>query len=194
MYAQPFLRMRSGALVHATNPVPSTIHIEDVAFGLSRRNRYACQSDLSVAQHCCEGAQLLLDRGHERTAYTFLMHDSAEYLTGDLPTPLKHSERMAGFRGIERDVEQILATKFRFDYPLPTAVKILDRQMLATEARDLGIAIIFDGEAPKALNITITPWHPEDARARFLSLFNHLAPREFHVSHACTVPASWGSR
>ena len=44
-----------------------------------------------------------------------LMHDAAEYLLGDVPTPIKRHPSMQGYRDGEAHVEKVIAERFQLD-------------------------------------------------------------------------------
>lgn len=89
-------RMLSGRRLDLLDPSPLDIEIEDIAHGLARVARWNGQTKgdqaFSVAQHC-----LLVERFvHELRPkcgvplrLAALLHDSAEYVIGDLISPFK---------------------------------------------------------------------------------------------------------
>lgn len=107
------------------------VTIEDIARPLSNICRFAGQMPYfySVAQHAVNVARILPDE-HK---FTGLMHDTSEAFTNDIVTPLKHKVPM--FKEIERLIEADMGRRFGFPYPLPEAVHVADRQMLALEMK-----------------------------------------------------------
>jgi 5'-deoxynucleotidase YfbR-like HD superfamily hydrolase len=99
----------TGQLVDIGNPDPSTINIEDIAWGLSRMSRFCGQTvtpiAYNVAQHSlfvAEEVDSILKANVSRLSlYQYsdivlkaLLHDAAEAYTGDLPSPVKHLEKL----------------------------------------------------------------------------------------------------
>lgn len=83
----------SGRKIDITNPDPSSIVIEDIAWALSRMPRFSGHSipyiPYSVAQHCIQVAKDLSPHGPLIQLYG-LLHDAAEAYINDLPSPVKH--------------------------------------------------------------------------------------------------------
>lgn len=79
--------LRSGVYIDLSDPDYSRVHIRDIAAGLARECRFAGQLHgyYPVAQHCVIGS--LIAPAHVQ--YVFLMHDAAEAIIKDIPSPLK---------------------------------------------------------------------------------------------------------
>jgi 5'-deoxynucleotidase YfbR-like HD superfamily hydrolase len=175
----------SNVLIDPLNPDPELIDIRDVAHHLARIFRYGGASDLSVAQHSCEMTLHILNTAfftggkvsetHRGYAFECLMHDSAEYLLGDLIRPLKNCSPLGdAFRPIESHVESIIRARFGVTHRYPEKVHELDRMMCATEQRDL-----FRASPLNCIQgMTIFPWTPSTAEQEFLRLFYLLKPVE----------------
>jgi len=126
------------------NPVPERIDIREVAYHLARINRFVGASEISVAQHCVEGAEYILERWtdiatrshgrgasttaallREGTAYAFLLHDAHEAIVGDVSSPAKramHAIQRADYdvfenpwRKLENMWAEAFATRFELD-------------------------------------------------------------------------------
>jgi 5'-deoxynucleotidase YfbR-like HD superfamily hydrolase len=112
----------TGQLVDLENPDPSTINIEDIAWGLSRMPRFCGHTitvvAYNVAQHSMfvadEVAALLehdryygLTKDSARVILLALLHDAAEIYTGDWPSPVK---RIPKLRPIIKQIEAGLMT------------------------------------------------------------------------------------
>src|SRR5687768_18070586 len=89
-------RMLSGRRLDLLDPSPLDIEIEDIAHGLARVARWNGQTEgahaFSVAQHCLLVEQCVGDlkpRGTRALRLAALLHDSAEYVIGDLISPFK---------------------------------------------------------------------------------------------------------
>jgi 5'-deoxynucleotidase YfbR-like HD superfamily hydrolase len=127
----------TGRLVDVENPDPSTINIEDIAWGLSRTPRFCGHTitviPYNVAQHSmfvADEVALLLTRKPELPAdkvkditLMALLHDAAEVYTGDWPSPVK---RIAKLRPIIKKIE----------YDLMTAVYLAMNLSPPTEAEE----------------------------------------------------------
>lgn len=83
---------RSGGVIDLMTPDLSEIHLDDIAWSLSRTGRWANQLPTfhSVAHHSVRVADTLLGRnGNKRLALLGLMHDAHEYLLSDIVNPFK---------------------------------------------------------------------------------------------------------
>lgn len=166
------------------NPVHATItdiYIEDIAHALSQICRFGghCKEFYSVGQH----SVLCAMHASPETAFPALMHDSTEAYIGDMVTPLKN--QMPKFHQVEDRLWKIIAKKYHIPVKLPTEVKVLDRQALGTEHRDLldnhehHVWKMLKGV--KIWSERIKPWSPKATEARFLDWFNYLYP--LHLSN-----------
>src|ERR1700689_1715992 len=88
--------MLSGRRLDLLDPSPLDIEIEDIAHGLARVARWNGQTSgahiFSVAQHCLlvEGlAGGRVPRPGRSRRLAVLLHDSAEYVIGDMISPFK---------------------------------------------------------------------------------------------------------
>lgn len=88
----------------------------------------------SVAEHSVWVSHLVEGRDLQRAA---LLHDASEAYVVDLPRPLKHLPELAGYRELERRVEEAIARRWHLHCPLPVEVKQADVMMLAAECRQL---------------------------------------------------------
>ena len=89
-------RMLSGRRLDLLDPSPLDIEIEDIAHGLARVARWNGQTSgshaFSVAQHCVLVEKIVSElrpRGASAVRLAALLHDSAEYVIGDLISPFK---------------------------------------------------------------------------------------------------------
>ncbi len=89
-------RMLSGRRLDLLDPSPLDIEIEDIAHGLARVARWNGQTSgshaFSVAQHCVLVEKIVSElrpRGASALRLAALLHDSAEYVIGDLISPFK---------------------------------------------------------------------------------------------------------
>ena len=84
----------SGRVIDLVQPSPSQIEISDIAWALSRANRFAgntCgRTPYSVACHSVWVADYVFDQTRSaEIALHALLHDAAEAYMGDIPRPLK---------------------------------------------------------------------------------------------------------
>ena len=114
----------TGSLVDLENPDPTTINIEDIAWGLSRMPRFCGHTitvvAYNVAQHSMfvadEVAQLSND--DKRLELLALLHDAAEVYTGDWPSPLKRIPKLKVIiKKIEADLMNSIYRAFELEAP-----------------------------------------------------------------------------
>lgn len=87
----PTLETHRGEYVSFDAPDPSTIHVDDIARGLSMTCRFGghVHRFYSVAEHALLVRHLVREAGHPELGYAALHHDSHEAYVGDIPSPLK---------------------------------------------------------------------------------------------------------
>ena len=183
-------RMLSGRRLDILNPSPLDIEIEDIAHGLARVSRWNGQTrgkhSFSVAQHSVMVERLVRANApklDQKWYLAALLHDSPEYVIGDMITPFKHV-----LGGIYNEIEKGLdhAVNIRFGLPpiMPNGVKRTikraDRMAAWLEATQLAgfseqeAAKIFIKPAGTPANIRLRPQSPDDAAASFLRRFSIL--------------------
>ena len=137
--------------------------IEDIAHALSNTCRFAghTRKFYSVAQH----SVLVRRRVSDALGLWALLHDASEAYLCDLPTALKHSPDLEGYRRVERRVMFQIAAKFHL-WPTvePPEIKLADRAVL-----DLELPLLRMDETP-----TLVPQPPEVAEKAFLREFLEL--------------------
>ena len=174
MELQEGIVLRSGTVFNYNNPGETRIPIEDIAFALSNVCRFAGHIPFySVAQHCVN-VSMLVPKEHALTA---LLHDTAEAVTNDLPTPLKMA--IPAFKDLEVRIESALAPMFGFQFPYPAEVKYADLQMLLVEKvylkKDQSDWAVLEGvEMPDMTLIDISKMNPVQAREVFLDRYDEL--------------------
>lgn len=178
----PFIELRSGKAFTPTAPRVEDIHIEDIAHALSNQCRFSghTQSFYSVAEHCVRVSWLLETWDFDRaTALWGLLHDASEAYLVDLPAPLKVGT-LLGFEYLvlEKRVQRAICERFGLSDAEPLAVRIADRTMLATEARDLMAYTPghWDQLTCDPVRTPIgVPWSPRQAKEVFLRRFEVLS-------------------
>ena len=188
-------RMLSGRRLDLLNPSPVDVEIEDIAHGLSRVARWNGQTHgdwaFSVAQHCVLVEQLAVRlKTNLKTDWCLgvLLHDAPEYVVGDLITPFKAAVGL-DYKTLERRVMSAVLIRFGLPGELPPSVVRLIKRADAVAAylEATQLAGFDDQEARRTFgrprnfekvagDIQLTPWPPQDAKARYLDRFAALAP------------------
>ncbi len=140
-------RMLSGRRLDLLDPSPVDIEIVDIAHGLARVARWNGQTKgahaFSVAQHCllvadiAKASRAKLDRRWELAS---LLHDSAEYVVGDLISPFKAAVGI-DYKGFELRLLAVIHIRFGLPAKLPEdiskLIKRADRVAAFFEATQL---------------------------------------------------------
>ena len=120
--ARVWQRMLSGRRLDLLSPSPVDVEIEDIAHGLARLARWNGQTSgdhsFSVAQHSLvveELLCLLYPEAPRTWRLVALLHDSPEYVIGDLISPFK---AVIGFD--YKTVEKRLLETIHVKFGLPT--------------------------------------------------------------------------
>lgn len=178
-------RMLSGRRLDLLNPSPLDVELEDIAHGLARVARWNGQTVgpyiFSVAQHSLlvEAIATHLDPEMPRaTRLAVLLHDSPEYVIGDIISPFKAVIGDA-YKVIEGRLLAAIHVHFGLS-PEPSAVlkrfiKKADRQAAFLEATKLAgfnreEALKFFGRPePFGRNVLalLEPWPIEEAQRRY---------------------------
>lgn len=128
---KPEIMLSNGGYYHFLRPDPDVVDIPTIAHALAHICRFTghVARFYSVAEHSVRASYI------SDEPLNALMHDAAEALVADIATPLK---RLLGeaYSKPEMIAEKLIETKYGVNCSTP-AVKSADRQMLATEKRDL---------------------------------------------------------
>lgn len=184
-------RMLSGRRLDLANPSPMDVEVEDIAHGLARVARWNGQTKgehaFSVAEHSVVVERICRKLDPSMTAKQSLMallHDSPEYVIGDMISPVKNA---VGPGYDELDKRLAVAIHIRFGLPaaLPAPVKKqvkradkISAWMEATEIAGFSVAEAdrFFGKPDPAvtsgLSLTLRP--PVKTRAAYLARFGAL--------------------
>ena len=184
-------RMLSGRRLDLLDPSPLDVEIEDIAHGLARVARWNGQTKgehaFSVAQHCVLVERLavelkpLLAREARLMA---LLHDSPEYVVGDLISPFKAA---VGIDYKDFELTLLAAIHLRFGLPAkapaPLSALFKKADLLAAyyEATQLAgfeprEARRYFGSPPTALKTPrLAPLPTAEAQALFLERFRRLS-------------------
>ena len=184
--------MLSGRRLDLLNPAPVDIEISDIAHGLSFVARWNGQTvgefPYSVAEHSLlveKILRLLNTRTNAELRLAALLHDAAEYVIGDLISPVKNA--LGGEYG-ELEDRLSAAIRLRFGMPMDLsdrqkrAIKRADRMSAWLEARQIAGFEVKEADElfrrppdriADHLSIVLRP--PAQVRAEFEALANELA-------------------
>jgi 5'-deoxynucleotidase YfbR-like HD superfamily hydrolase len=184
-------RMLSGRRLDLLNPSPLDVEIEDIAHGLARVARWNGQTrgqhSFSVAQHCVLVERIaaeLKPRLAREARLMALLHDSSEYVIGDLISPFKAA---VGIDYKDFELRLLSAIHIRFGLPpkapadLLALLKKADHIAAFHEATQLAgfereEALKFFGAPPRGTRFPkLVPLSPPEAQAQFLERFKRLS-------------------
>lgn len=180
-------RMLSGRRLDLLDPSPIDIEIIDIAHGLARVSRWNGQTKgnnpMSVAQHSVLVEKILTlnaPKMERRWRLAALLHDSPEYVIGDMISPFKYA-----LGGIYRDIESRLEAAIHIRFGLPAtlppnvkrAIKRADGMAAWLEATQL--AGFSEDDATKIIgkppgtptSMRIRPKSADEAAEAFLKRF-----------------------
>jgi uncharacterized protein len=192
-HARAWQRMLSGRRLDLLDPSPLDIEIEDIAHGLARVARWNGQTTgthiFSVAQHCLLVEALArgrVPRLDQSRRLAVLLHDSAEYVIGDMISPFKVVIGDA-YKVVERRLLEAIHRRFglpiRNVSELEQLIKMADRSAAYLESTRLAgfsaaEARRFFGRPPIIAAATerdyLKPWPAEIAQARYIERFKAL--------------------
>jgi len=182
-------RMISGRRLDLLDPSPFDIEIEDIAHGLARVARWNGQTmgdhAFSVAEHSVLVLRLvdILYPGLDiRWRMAALLHDSSEYVIGDMISPFKTALGV-DYREFEDRIEA--AVHLRYGLPphiskeVKRKIKRADHISAYLEATQIAgftheESVKFFGRPPAGLEITIKPLPVKQAQTLFLETFEGL--------------------
>jgi 5'-deoxynucleotidase YfbR-like HD superfamily hydrolase len=187
-------RMLSGRRLDLLEPSPLDIEIADIAHGLARVARWNGQTKgehaFSVAQHSVLVERLVADlspRLSREARLMALLHDSPEYVVGDLISPFKAAVGM-NYKGLEEKLQMVIHLRFGLPAQVPAALKTLfkraDHLSAYYEATQLAgfeekEARRLFGAPPQKLTKglkepRLVPLGTREAQAQFLARFERL--------------------
>jgi uncharacterized protein len=192
-HARAWQRMLSGRRLDLLDPSPLDIEIEDIAHGLARVARWNGQTSgphiFSVAQHCLlveALARARVPRLDRSRRLAVLLHDSAEYVIGDMISPFKVVIGDA-YKAVERRLLDAIHRRFGLSIrnvpELEQLIKISDRSAAYLEATRLAgfsaaEARRFFGRPPIIAAAMerdyLKPWPAGIAQARYIERFKTL--------------------
>ncbi len=183
-------RMLSGRRLDLLEPSPLDIEIEDIAHGLARVARWNGQTKgehaFSVAQHSVLVERLVMElnpRLSREARLMALLHDSPEYVVGDLISPFKAAIGI-DYKALEERLQAAIHQRFGLSAQVPTTQKPLFKradhlsayyeatQLAGFEEAEAGRLF---GKPPAAFKTPrLTPLSTADAQALFLARFHRL--------------------
>jgi 5'-deoxynucleotidase YfbR-like HD superfamily hydrolase len=179
--------MLSGRRLDLLDPSPLDVELDDIAHGLARVARWNGQTEgphiFSVAQHSLlveAIASHLSPDLPSKARLTVLLHDSPEYVIGDIISPFK-AVIGDSYKVVEGRLLAAIHLHFGLPAEAPAAlarlIKQADRQAAFLEATRLAgfareEAIRFFGRPeplPRAIAGLVEPWPIAQAQARYLA-------------------------
>lgn len=170
---EAWIQTYSGRRFTPTKPRMDSIVIQDIAHSLSMQCRFSghIKKFYSVAQHSVLVSYLC---NHE-DALSGLMHDASEAYLVDVPMPLKRSGKFDAYLEFEANLQSVICKRFSLPEKEPASVKIADKLMLATEARDLLGHLRPDWKIDvQPAPFKIDPLPPQEAKDLFMKRFFEL--------------------
>jgi hypothetical protein len=171
------LQTFSRRTVSPVAPSPDDIAIEDIAHALSHTCRFGghVSTFYSVAQHSVLVSHVV----PAEFALWGLLHDASEAYLVDIPTPLKVTAALDGYKAIEALMQQTIYQRFGLQGPQPPEVDEADQALLLEEADALlpggptWATADMRARVPRP-PIRIVPWFPPAAKRGFLKRFDEL--------------------
>jgi len=182
--------MLSGRRLDLLEPSPLDIEIADIAHGLARVARWNGQTKgahaFSVAQHSVLVERLVADlspRLARKARLMALLHDSPEYVVGDLISPFKAAVGI-NYKALEERLQMAIHLRFGLPAHIPATLKTLfkraDHLSAYYEATQLAgfeeaEARRLFGPPPRSLKTPrLAPLNTAEAEAQFLARFQRL--------------------
>lgn len=182
-------RMLSGRRLDLAHPSPMDVEIEDIAHGLARVARWNGQTRgehaFSVAEHSVIVERICRKLDPSMTAkqaLTALLHDSPEYVIGDMISPFK-ALLGESYKDIESRLQEAIHIRFGLAPVTPAtlkkAIKKADLICAWFEATQLAgfdtdEANRFFGKPPETIRLRLSPKSVPDAQEAFLARFRQI--------------------
>ena len=168
-----YIETHNGTHFHFLEPIRDEVFIMDISYALSHTVRWGghCQPCITVAQHCVMVSQMLQRLGNSHMVQMQgLLHDAAEAYIPDIPTPIKPF--LKNFQEIEEYINRTIFDAFKVRYPLDPNVKIMDREAMRWEYRDLMRGS--DIPLPTGPRPTLVVWDARHSQIEFEDRFFNL--------------------
>jgi hypothetical protein len=171
------LQTYSGRSLNPLAPRAADIVVEDIAHALSMQCRFGghVRQFYSVAQH----SFLVSKAVPAADALWALLHDASEAYLMDIPTPLKETGPLAGYRGVEAQLQRLIYQTFGLTGDEPASVRDADLALLLMEADVLKVGTPelwapLRGRVPVP-RLSVKPWDTTAAaKYAFLKRFEEL--------------------
>lgn len=164
---QAWIMTYSGKHLHAFDPRPEQICLEDIAHSLSKNNRFTnhCKLDYTVGQHSLHVYDLLRRFGEStETCLIGLLHDASEAYLQDIAKPFK--QFLPDYQEVEELLQNAIYLKYLGFVPTKdqySIVKMVDEILLVNEIEKLmpQDEDWFIPDVPK-IDVMLTPLMPKD--------------------------------
>ena len=184
-------RMLSGRRLEILDPSPLDIEIEDIAHGLSFLARWNGQTvgdyPFSVAQHSLLVENIFSMQFPDmdnRSKLFALLHDSAEYVIGDMISPLK-SHLGANYEELDDNLTKAICMRFNIPTKkieaIKKRIKLADKKAAWLEAIHLAgfsqqeaDSVFGKQKGIKGFERSLLPEAPFFVRKKFVNRFNEL--------------------
>lgn len=163
-----------GNRIHTLDPRSEDLDIEEIAVGLSRECRFSRMIKRGIWYSSAEHGWHVSYLCHKKYALAGLLHDSSDYVFGDLNAPTKHSKELKGFDRAEKRFQSCIFQKYCGFPDEPLNVKVADLALAMWEAEKLLAVPPEHLLSPKPLGIKLYCWNPKMAEKKFLERFREL--------------------
>lgn len=161
-----------GNRFYPMTPKIEDFNIEDIAhalFNVCRFNGH-CKEFYSVAQH-----SIYVSNCSPNNRLYGLIHDASEAYIGDMTTAIKKSGLIPAYMNLEEVIMGLICNKFGLKSEMPEEVKIADRRVLYTEARDLFDPTTLSWIVREEMySWKVRPLSPKAAKKAFLETYEDL--------------------
>jgi len=168
------------------DPFSKEIDIRIIARGLARTGRFSGQGSefYSVAQHSVALSYIMgLENYSDETALIALLHDSPDFLLGDIATPIRKHLKLVFYNGLYNNILYNFLSCFIEPYVdiqnmLENIISPFDKQLTLIEASTLNINTSdwYDPQynvEPYKVNL-LPIWTYRHAEERFMAKFTFL--------------------
>lgn len=173
---EPYVRTVKGTVITFLNPKRNQIKIDEIAWALSRTCRYGSHIDMwySNAEHTLMGCNMA---SNSAVARDFFVHDFAEYVFGDVVSPIKRL--CSDYSSLQDRFQSFLNTIFVGKPQLVEEVKLIDKRITATEQKLLRRRATVDEDAKPYDSLQLSDFKClswQDAYFAFSKKFENLFP------------------